>query len=50
MGFNFTAQFIAKYTPTNTLVWAAGIRKHEEPQHRHYAREVNVEIELLERV
>jgi uncharacterized protein YqjF (DUF2071 family) len=33
-----------------TLVWAAGIRKQEEPQHRHYAREVNVKIYLLERV
>ena len=31
-----------------TLVWAAGIKKHEEPQHRHYAREVNVKIYLLE--
>ena len=33
----------------DTLVWAAGIRKQEEPQHRHYAREVNVKIYLLER-
>ena len=32
-----------------TLVWAAGIRKQEEPQLRHYAREVNVKIYLLER-
>jgi uncharacterized protein len=32
-----------------TLVWSAGIRKTEEPQHRHYAREVNVKIYLLER-
>ena len=32
-----------------TLVWASGIRKHEEPQHRHYAREVNAKIYLLER-
>jgi len=33
----------------DTLVWAAGVRKSEEPQHRHYAREVNVKIYLLER-
>jgi len=33
----------------DTLVWAAGIRKSEEPQHRHYAREVNVKIYLLEK-
>ena len=33
----------------DTLVWAAGIRKHEQPQHRHYAREVNVKIYLIER-
>lgn len=33
----------------DTLVWAAGIRKHEEPRHRHYAREVNVKVYLLER-
>ena len=32
-----------------TMLWAAGIRKQEEPQHRHYAREVNVKIYLLER-
>jgi len=33
----------------DTLVWAAGIRKQQEPQHRHYAREVNVKIYLPER-
>jgi uncharacterized protein YqjF (DUF2071 family) len=33
-----------------TLVWAAGIRKSEEPQHRHYAREVNVKIYMREPV
>ena len=33
----------------DTLVWAAGIRKQEEPQHRHYAREVNVKIYLIEK-
>ena len=32
-----------------TLIWAAGIKKSEEPQLRHYAREVNVKIYLLER-
>lgn len=32
----------------DTLVWAAGIKKQKEPQHRHYAREVNVKIYLLE--
>jgi uncharacterized protein YqjF (DUF2071 family) len=33
----------------DTLLWAAGIRKQEQPQHRHYAREVNVKIYLLEK-
>jgi uncharacterized protein YqjF (DUF2071 family) len=32
-----------------TAVWAAGIKKQEEPQHRHYAREVNAKIYLMER-
>ena len=33
----------------DTLVWAAGIRKQEQPQHRHYASEVNVKIYLIEK-
>ena len=32
-----------------TLVWAAGIRRSEEIPLRHYAREVNVKIHVLER-
>jgi uncharacterized protein YqjF (DUF2071 family) len=27
-----------------TLVWAAGIKRAEQPAHRHYAREVNVKV------
>jgi uncharacterized protein YqjF (DUF2071 family) len=33
-----------------TLVWAAGIRRPEAPQARHYAREVNVKVYPLEKV
>lgn len=32
-----------------TLVWAAGIRRSEQPQLRHYAREVDVKVYPLER-
>lgn len=33
-----------------TLIWAAGLRRQEQPQLRHYAREVNVKVYGLERV
>jgi uncharacterized protein len=33
-----------------TLIWAAGIRRAEQPALRHYAREVNVKVYPLERV
>lgn len=33
-----------------TLVWAAGIKRPEEPAYRHYAREVNVKVYPVERV
>lgn len=33
-----------------TLLWAAGIRPHENPDLRHYAREVNVKVYGLEKV
>lgn len=33
-----------------TLIWAAGIRRAEQPAHRHYAREVNVKVYPLEKV
>jgi len=32
-----------------TLIWAAGIRRAEQPAYRHYAREVNVNVYPLER-
>jgi uncharacterized protein YqjF (DUF2071 family) len=32
-----------------TLVWAAGIRHHQEPSLRHYAREADVKVYPLER-
>jgi uncharacterized protein YqjF (DUF2071 family) len=33
-----------------TLIWAAGIKRAEQPALRHYAREVNVKVYGLERV
>ncbi len=33
-----------------TLVWAAGIRRSEEPHLRHYAREVNVKVYPLTKI
>jgi uncharacterized protein YqjF (DUF2071 family) len=33
-----------------TLVWAAGIKRSEQPAHQHYAGEVNVKVYPLERV
>jgi uncharacterized protein YqjF (DUF2071 family) len=33
-----------------TLVWAAGVRRPEQPSMRHYAREVNVNVYALEKV
>jgi uncharacterized protein len=33
-----------------TLIWAAGVRRHEQPAARHYAREVNVKVYPLEKV
>lgn len=33
-----------------TLIWAAGIKRQEQPQYRHYARGVDVKIYPLERV
>ncbi|HYC61613.1 MAG TPA: DUF2071 domain-containing protein [Thermoanaerobaculia bacterium] len=32
-----------------TLIWAAGIKRHEQPAYRHYASEVNVNVYPLER-
>jgi uncharacterized protein YqjF (DUF2071 family) len=32
-----------------TLIWAAGIKRSEQPAYRHYAREVNVKVYPLER-
>ena len=34
---------------TDTLVWAAGIKRAEQPAYRHYAREVNVKVYPVER-
>ncbi len=33
-----------------TLIWAAGIKRAEQPAYRHYASEVNVKVYPLERV
>jgi uncharacterized protein YqjF (DUF2071 family) len=33
-----------------TLLWAAGIKRAEQPAVRHYAREVNVQVYALEKV
>jgi len=33
-----------------TLVWAAGVKRAENVDHRHYAREVNVKVYPLEKV
>jgi len=33
-----------------TLIWAAGVKRAEQPVHRHYAREVNVSVYGLERI
>lgn len=33
-----------------TLIWAAGIKRTEQPAYRHYASEVNVKVYPLERV
>jgi len=33
-----------------TLIWAAGIKRPEQPALRHYAREVNVKVYSLEKV
>jgi uncharacterized protein YqjF (DUF2071 family) len=35
---------------SETLIWAAGIRRAEGVDHRHYAREVNVKVYPLEKV
>lgn len=32
-----------------TLIWASGIKRAEQPAYRHYAREVNVKVYPLER-
>jgi uncharacterized protein YqjF (DUF2071 family) len=32
-----------------TLIWAAGIKRAEQPAYRHYAREVNVKVYPLEK-
>lgn len=33
-----------------TLIWAAGLKRAEQPAYRHYAREVNVKVYASERV
>jgi hypothetical protein len=33
-----------------TLIWAAGLKRAEQPALRHYAREVNVKVYFLEKV
>jgi uncharacterized protein YqjF (DUF2071 family) len=46
----YPAQKVDVLECEETLIWAAGIKRSEQPQHRHYAREVNVKIYGLEKV
>jgi hypothetical protein len=37
-------------TVDETLIWAAGVKRQENPHYKHYAREVNVKVYPLEKV
>ncbi len=46
----YPAQKVEVLTLDETLIWAAGIKRAEQPDLRHYAKEVNVRVYGLERV
>ena len=45
----YPAQRVDVSALDETLIWAAGIKRAEQPAYRHYAREVNVKVYPLEK-